>query len=213
MITSAPATITRSRRSTVSRALSVIYQEGRWPCRRAASSNASRLIRPADLSIVAVLAGIIPTHAVIAKRIPVRSHGEGQFFRVDRMASVRPHLPTGMHGRQWINGQVQDARNFRRSFLAFNPEGDGYLFHPEVLADQGRERRHWPARGTGEDRPQGFSLLVVSALVDIGSNRPVSFCHRSRRLDCERHVKAIERDAVVPAAFNVEDKRHVADTL
>ena len=38
---------------------------------------------------MAVLAGIIPTHAVIAKRIPVRPHGEGQFFRVDRMASVQ----------------------------------------------------------------------------------------------------------------------------
>jgi len=81
---------------------------------------------------MAILAGIIPTHAVIGECIAVRSHGECQLFRVDRMASVRPHLPTGMNGRKWINGQLQDARNFRRTFLAFDTECDWDFFHPKI---------------------------------------------------------------------------------
>jgi hypothetical protein len=32
-------------------------------------------------------------------------------------------------------------------------------------------------------------------------------------MDCKRHVKTIERDAVILAALDVEDKRDVADTL
>jgi hypothetical protein len=32
-------------------------------------------------------------------------------------------------------------------------------------------------------------------------------------MDCERYVEAIERDIAVPAAFDVEDERHVARAL
>jgi hypothetical protein len=32
-------------------------------------------------------------------------------------------------------------------------------------------------------------------------------------MDCERHIEAIERDVAIPAAFDVEDQRHVAHTL
>ena len=37
---------------------------------------------------MAVLAGIIPSHAMIAKRIAGRAHGERQLFGIDRMAGV-----------------------------------------------------------------------------------------------------------------------------
>src|ERR1700722_17022532 len=100
MVARAPATIKRSRRSTVSRVLSVIIRKIADGAEGLLHKKL-RLIGPLDVSIVAVLAGVIPTHAMIAKRISVRAYGECQFFRVDRMAGVRPHLPTGMHGRQW----------------------------------------------------------------------------------------------------------------
>jgi hypothetical protein len=32
-------------------------------------------------------------------------------------------------------------------------------------------------------------------------------------MDGERHAKAIERDAAIPAAFDVKDQGHIADTL
>src|SRR6516164_6719592 len=150
---------------------------------------------------------------MIGERIPRRSNGECQLFGADGVASVRPHLPARVRGRQRINRHVQDARDLRRTLLAFDPECDRNLLHPEILADQRRERRHGSAGSAGKDRPQCLSLFVVSALIDIGGHRPISICHRSRRLDCQRHVKAIKHDAAISTAFNVEDQRHVAHTL
>ena len=122
------------------------------------------------------------------------------------MARIRPHFPARMSGRQRIDRHVQDARDFCRTFLAFDSVCDRNLFYPEIFANQRRECRHGAAGSTGEDRPKGLGLLVVSALINIGSHGPVSFCHRSRRMDCERYVKAIERDAAIPATFDVKDQ-------
>ena len=109
------------------------------------------------------------------------------------MARISPHFPARMSGRQRIDRHVQDARDFCRTFLAFDSVCDRNLFHPEIFANQRRECRHRGAGSTGEDRPKGLGLLVVSALINIGGHGPVSFCHRSRRMDGERHGKAIER--------------------
>jgi hypothetical protein len=46
-----------------------------------------------------------------------------------------------------------------------------------------------------------------------GGHRPISVRHRPGRMDRERHVEAIERDAAIAAAVDVEDYRHVAHAL
>src|SRR5262249_34268359 len=144
---------------------------------RAAAPNASRLIGPADWRVVAVLAGIVPTHPVIAERVAGRTHAERQLFWADWMAGVCPHLSAWMRSRQRIYGHVQDVRDFRRTLLAVDPVGDRDLAHPEILANQRRQRCHRAAHSAGEDRAQRFGLLVVSALIDIGGYRPVSVRH------------------------------------
>ena len=154
-----------------------------------------------------VFAGIIPTHAMIAERIPGCSNSERQLVGADWMAGVRPHLSTRMSCRQRINRHVEDPGNFRRTLLAFDSERDRNLLHPEVLSDKWRECRHGSPRRASEDRAQCFGLLLVSTFIDIGSHRPISFPHRARRVDCERHIQAIERDVTVPTAFDVEVSR------
>src|ERR1700730_1079132 len=123
---------------------------------------------------MAVLAGIVPTHAVIAERIHGRAYGERQLVGAHRMAGVCPYLAARMRRRQWINRQVQNTRDFRRTLLAVDAISDRDLLHSEVLADQRRERRHGPAGSAGKDRAQRLGLLVVGALIDIGGHRPVS---------------------------------------
>src|SRR6516225_8084975 len=149
----------RSRRSTVSRAAVAMVASAESLCRadyRGGIILAATLsmIGPADRRVMSVLAGIVTTHAVIAERIPGRSHGERQFVGADWMAYVRPHFPARMRGWQWIDRHVQNVRDFRRSLLAVNPIRDRHLLHPEVFGNQRRESRHRAARGTGEDRPQ-----------------------------------------------------------
>ncbi len=141
---SAPATAKRSRRSTVSRVPSVMGYECRRPHRQAASRNASRLIRPADRRIVAVLAGVIPPHAMIAERIAGRSHGEGQLFGVDRMAGVRPH-----DARIRCNRRAEVGARIRGSRVAPIPR---VLLH---LSSNSNARRNRP-RGESPSGPRAI---------------------------------------------------------
>src|SRR6478736_9711713 len=98
MIPIAPPTIQRSRRSTVSRGPSVICDKCCRPSRKAGSGVASRLVRPADRRIEAVLAGIVPAHAMIAERITGGADRHDHPVGADWMADVGPHFPARMHG-------------------------------------------------------------------------------------------------------------------
>src|SRR6266568_5424673 len=158
MIPIAPPTTQRSRRSTVSSVLSVICDEFCRPCRRAVSGAASRLVRPADRRIEAVLAGIIPAHAMIAERIAGGADCQRHLVGANRMADARPHFPARMHGRQWIDGHVQNTRDFRGPRLAVDPECNWGLAHPQILADQRCERGHRTTGGAAEDRSYGLGL-------------------------------------------------------
>src|SRR6516165_3797881 len=148
----AAATTMRSRRSTVSSVPSAMVaslesHRVRMARGRFILAATPSMIGPADRRVMSVFAGIVPTHAVIAERIPGRSHGERQFVGADWMAYVRPHLPALMCGWQWIDRHVQNVRDFRRSLLAVNPIRDRHLLHPEVFGNQRRESRHRTAGG------------------------------------------------------------------
>src|SRR5690349_16646490 len=157
MTARAAATTTRSRRNTAWRALSVMavsleITPRAADRRRTLSAAGQSMIGPADRSVMSVLARIVPAHAVIAERVPVRSNSERQFVGADRMTKIRPNLSARMGGRQRIHRHVQDVRNFCRSLLAVDPIRDRHLLHAEVLGYQRRESRHRPAGGAGEDR-------------------------------------------------------------
>src|ERR1051325_6686362 len=129
------------------------------------------------------------------------------------MAGVRPHFSARMRGRQRIDRHVQDFWYFRRAPLAFDAITDGYLFRPQVFADERGQLRNRPSRCSGKDRTECLSLVVVGALIDIGGHRPISFGHRSWRVDCERHVEAIERHVVIAPYLDMNDEGYVANTL
>src|SRR5215831_7562329 len=125
----------RSRRSTVSRAALAMVASLEPPRRqiirsRIISVATLSMIGPADRRVMPVLAGIIPSHPVIAERAPRCAYGERQLVGDDQVAGIRPPPPARMHGWERIDRHLQDARDFRRSPLALNPIGNWHLPHP-----------------------------------------------------------------------------------
>src|SRR5262245_47924282 len=208
----------RSRRSTVSRAALAMVASLGSPRRRIIRSRiisaaTLSMIGPADRRVMPVLAGIIPSHPVIAERAPRRAYGKRQLVGADRVAGIRPHLPARMHGWQRIDRHVQDVRDFSRSLLAINPIGNRHLLHPQVLGNQWRESRHRPAGSAGEHGNERLSLFFVSTFVNVDANRPITFAHRPWGVNCEGHVEAVERHVAIPAVLDMEDHTDIADPL
>src|SRR5215475_12031340 len=88
------------------------------------------MIGTADRCVMPILAGIIPSHPVIAERAPRCAYSERQLVGTDRVAGTRPHLSARMHGWQRIDRHMQDVRNFSPSLPAINPIGNWHLLHP-----------------------------------------------------------------------------------
>ena len=89
---------------------------------------------------------------MIAERIACCADCQRHPVGANGMADVRPHFAARMHGRQRIDGHVQNTRDFCGPRLAFDSECDRDLVHPQVLADQRCERGHRTTGGAGEDR-------------------------------------------------------------
>jgi len=117
---------------------------------------------------VTVLAGVVPAHPVIAKRVSGCPHRKCELFGADRVADVCPHLTAWMCCRQRINAHVQDTRNFRGACFSFDAIGDRNLLHAEVFYKQWRKMRHGSAGCSRENGAQGIRLLFVGALVNVG---------------------------------------------
>src|SRR5262249_57673223 len=94
------------------------------------SAAPQSMIGPADRCVMPILAGIIPSHPVIAERAPRCAFSERQLVGTDRVAGTRPHLSARMHGWQRIDRHMQDVRNFSPSLLAINPILTFHLLHP-----------------------------------------------------------------------------------
>src|SRR5262249_10207977 len=75
------------------------------------SSMPYLLVRPANWRVVAVLAGIVPAHAMIVERIALGPYGKRELVRIDRMADRGPDLPAFVHGRQRLYRHFQGIRN------------------------------------------------------------------------------------------------------
>ena len=90
----AAATTRRSRRSTVSRAALTMVASLESPRRRIIRSSiisvaTQSMIGPTDRRVMPVLAGIIPSHPVIAERAPRCAYGKRQLVGADRVAGPR----------------------------------------------------------------------------------------------------------------------------
>src|SRR5262249_8718740 len=142
------------------------------------------MIGPADRRVMPVLAGIIPSHPVIAERAPWCAYSERQLVGADRVAGTRPHLSARMHGWQRIDRHMQDVWNSSRSLLAIDPIGNWHLLPPQVLGNQWRESRHRPAGSAGEDGSERLRLFFVGTFVDVGADRPITFAHRPWSVNC-----------------------------
>src|SRR5262245_38988201 len=129
------------------------------------------------------------------------------------MADRGPYLSALVHGRQRLYRHFQDIGNFRRALLTVDLIFDRRLLRSEIVADQWRERRHRAAGGAGKDRAQRFSLLVVRALVDIGSRCPVTVGHRPRSVGDHRDVQAVQLNAAVITLIYMKNQGYVTSTL
>ena len=129
---------------------------------RCSLGSVPSLAGPTDRGVMSVLAGIIPAHAVIAKRIPRRPHGERQPVRANRMAGARPRFSTWMHGRQRIDSHVQDVRNFCETLLAFDSVSDWYFFTPRFLEISGAKAAMGPPAAPVKIAPSA-SVCLSSA--------------------------------------------------
>ena len=162
---------------------------------------------------MAVLAGIVPAHAVVGKGAALAAHSKRELVRRDRMANRRPNLAAAMHGRQGLYGHMHDAGNFRRAALAADGVFDRHFLHAEMFADQRRKGRHGTTLGAAEDRAERCGLLFIGALIDIGCKRPVAVSHGARRMANDCNVEPIQRYLAVVALVDVEDERNVTYAL
>src|SRR5258707_5453415 len=126
---------------------------------------------------MAVLARIVPAHAVVVEGATAATYCKRHLVRRDRMADCRPRLATRVHCRQRLHRHLQDAGDLRRADLAADRVVDRYLLRAEMRSDQGCEGCHRAALGSAEDRAKRRSLLIVGTLVDVGSKRPVALAH------------------------------------
>ena len=161
---------------------------------------------------MAVLAGIVPAHAVVGKGATLDAHTKRELIR-DRMTNRRPNLAAAMHGRQRLHRHMHDAGDFRRAALASDGVFDRRFLHAKMLADQRRKGRDRTALGTAEDSAERRGLLFIGALIDVGCKRPVAFSHSARRIANHGDVESIQRYLAVHALVDVEDERDIAYAL
>src|SRR5476651_2050181 len=81
------------------------------------SGATALLVRPTNRRVMAVLARIVPAHAVVGKGAALDAHSKCELIR-DRMTNRRPDLAAAMHGRQRLHRHMHDAGDFRRAALA-----------------------------------------------------------------------------------------------
>src|ERR1700674_5723711 len=89
------------------------------------------LARPADRRVVAVLAGIVPAHAVVGKSVALGAHGEHQFVGRNGMTGRTPSLAAGMRARQRLDRQMHDAGNLHPPRFAVDAVSDRDLLQAE----------------------------------------------------------------------------------
>src|SRR5215207_6003602 len=93
---------------------------------------------------MAVLAGIVPAHAVVGEGAALGADSERELVRRDRMARRRPNLAAAMHRRQGLDRHLHDAGDFRRA--AFTRDGvfDRHFLHAEMIATKGAKAAMGP---------------------------------------------------------------------
>src|SRR5262245_4298237 len=100
------------------------------------------LVRPVNWRVVAVLAGIVPAHAVVVECTALGPYGKRELVRIDRMADRGPYLTALVHARKRLYRHFQDIRNLRRALLTIYLIFDRRLLRTEIIADQWHECRH-----------------------------------------------------------------------
>ena len=87
------------------------------------------------------------------------------------------------------------------------------FFTPRCLPTKGAKAAMGPPSRAAEDGAERRGLLVVGALVDVGSQRPVALSHEARRVADHGNVEPVQRHVAVAALIDVEDERNVAHAL
>src|ERR1700756_5157102 len=86
-----------------------------------------------------------------------------------------------------------------RAFIECDPCGP----YTQNLGDQRCQIGKVSSLGAREDSLQGSSLLVITTLVQIQSDLPLTVFHVARRVYKQRRVQTIERRFTVTAPLNV----------
>src|SRR5690348_501064 len=150
----APTTTARSRRnkasnievdSSVTASRRPHFQSALWDEGWAGS------IRPMNGSVVSILAGIVPTHAVVGERAVLAANGKRKPVWRDGMTDRGPNLAGRVQAAQRFYRDVRDPGDADRTVLPLHGVVDRYLFGSEVLRNQWREYRHRAARRSAKN--------------------------------------------------------------
>src|SRR5262245_48772243 len=71
-------------------------------------------IRPLDRRVVAILAGVVPTHAVVGEGAALAAYSKRQFVRRYWMAGCPPDLAGWVQASQWLHGHLHNPRYLYR---------------------------------------------------------------------------------------------------
>src|SRR5512139_3525159 len=128
--TSATTTTARSRRNTASNTdvASSVTAAGRPYFTRPLRAILVRaLVRPTNRRVVSVLAGIVPTHAVVGERAVLAANGKRKFIWRNRMADRSPNLAGWVKAAQRFHRHGRYAGNVDRSAFPLHGEADRHF--------------------------------------------------------------------------------------
>jgi hypothetical protein len=166
-----------------------------------------------DWRVVAVLARIIPAHAVVGEGAALAAYRKRQSIRRYWMADCTPNLAGWMKASQRFHRHLHNPGNLYRVVFSIHGVLNRYLLGAEILGDQGREYCHWAACRTAENGAQSLGLLVVGAFVDVRSKCPIALAHGSWRMDSYHNIEVVQGRLSVPALVDMKDKSNIANAF
>src|SRR5579859_1252545 len=166
-------------------------------------------VGPSDPSVVAVLAGIIPAHAVIRPDAIAISDGQrdggSEGVRVLRLDFV-----TGIQRGERLYCHTHHTGYLDGSPLPFDREGDRHRSDAKRVRDERSQLTDRPTVLPKENRLESGALLFIGPFIHIQRDTPVPISHWARRSRNHRRVETVQCDSTILPAIDMEAERHFA---
>ena len=152
---------------------------------------------------MSILAGVVPTHAVIGVRRP-GALGDVK-VSVHRMPGVDQQEGVVL---PWLGDtldiEIDDAWDVDAPDAALGLEFYGHVLDASEISSHGLPSFGGTSHLTGEDLFHGLPLLGSGEFVNIEPRGPVALSHGTGSVIRGQEIQPVQRDAVERAFFNVE---------